>query len=111
MSVAAIVQAARATLTRTLFTRTCIRQDAATNWTPTGTFACHYEEASPQTTGLTSFEGGNAGYGVNVYLDDAATLNSQDRIVVDGMTLEVQRVAVLGEADGAKRAFCVKRGA
>lgn len=105
------VAAGRRDLNRTLFTRTCTRLDAATDpaWQSAGTFACHYEEASPQTTGLTSFEGGATGYGVNVYLDYAATLNSQDRITVDGMTLEVQRVAVLGEADLAKRAFCVRR--
>lgn len=109
MSVTAAVAAARRSLTTVLFTKTCTRQDASTDWTVAGTFVCHYEEASPQTTGLTNFEGGASGYGVNVYLDYAATLNTQDRILVDGLTLEVQRVAVLGEADGAKRAYCVKR--
>ena len=109
MSVPATVAAARRTLNRRLFTKTCTRQDAATNWANAGTFACHYEEASPQTTGLVNFEGTAAGYGVNVYFDYAATLNPSDRLTVDGITLEVQRVAVLGEMDGSKRAFCVRR--
>lgn len=109
MSVTAAVAAARRELNRVLFTKTCTRQDASLDWANAGAFACHYEEASPQTTGLVNFEGTAAGYGVNVYFDHEATLNPSDRIAVDGITLEVQRVAVLGEADGSKRAFCVKR--
>lgn len=87
----------------------CTRLDADGGWAAAGTFACHYEEASPQTTGLMNFEGTAAGYGVNVLMDATITLNPGDRIAVDGFTLEVQRIAVVGGLDVAKRAFCVKR--
>ncbi len=93
-----------------VLTETCVRQDAQANWVNAGVFPCYHEEATPQTTGLTGFEGA-AGYGVNLFVATDQTLSGQDRVVVGGITLEVQRVAVVGPRDLTKRAFCVKRGA
>lgn len=89
--------------------KSCVRYDAATDWTTGQPFSCYYEEATPQTTGLTNFEGTASGYGVNVVALGSPALNSQDRIAVDGLTLEVQRVTVPDPLGIAKMAFCVRR--
>lgn len=108
MSIAQLAAAARSLLGRALFSRTCTRLDAANAWASAGSFLCHYEEVPPERGEPLDYEGGS-GYGYRVYAPAGQGMAVTDRIVVDGLTLEVVRLVPQGPADPAVRFDCVRR--
>jgi hypothetical protein len=108
MSIAGTVTLAGNLLTRHLLSRSCTRQAAAQGWASAGTFACFYEETPPATGAPLDYEGGT-GYAYRVYAPAGQAMAVTDRVIVDGMTLEVVRLVAAGSADPLIRFDCVRR--
>ena len=103
MSVTATITAARSVLRQTLLTSTCTKAIGGT------TFACYYEQTQPRGGIALDFETGE-GYGYTIYYRNAdVTLSEGQAITVDGLTLEIQRLAPLGNLDPLRRAEATKR--
>ena len=72
-------------------------------WANTGSpVVCMYEESSPSVQGTLGYEAGG-GYGYDVWLLPSQAITSKNRIVVDGMTFQVQEAATVGAPGPLKR--------
>lgn len=107
MSIAGLVTNATSELTELLY-RSCQRQivtqtTSAETWADNGdAFSCMYEEASPSAQSAFAHEAGG-GFGYDVWMLPTQTILNSDRIVVDGITLQVVEATPIGAPGPLRR--------
>jgi len=92
-------------------TGSCEVRYAADAWVAGDSYACHYEMTPPKTGASIDYEAGN-GYGYTVWFDEVPATEPvpADTVIVNGITISVQRVPERGNLTPGFRIEGVGRG-